>query len=75
MSDIVTDTLIRRTPVVIRENIKAWGYRLTNQREYSLLEALVKLNVTVCNEGSINTFRKDTRESIIAVTRRYAACR
>ncbi|XP_065078527.1 glutamic acid-rich protein-like [Ochlerotatus camptorhynchus] len=42
-----------------------WGSRCTNARGYSLLEALAKLDVSLANEGTISTFRKDGRESII----------
>lgn len=72
MLDLLTDTLVGRTPVVIGGDFNAWavewGSRLTNARGYSLLEALAKLDVRLCNEGAVSTFRKDGRESIIDVT-------
>lgn len=72
MLDLLTDKLIGRAPVVIGGDFNAWavewGSRLTNARGYCLLEALAKLNVKVCNEGSVSTFRKDGRESTIDVT-------
>ena len=34
----------------------------------TLLETLAKLEVRLCNEGTVSTFRKDGRESTIDVT-------
>ncbi|XP_062538588.1 uncharacterized protein LOC134206866 [Armigeres subalbatus] len=72
MLDVLIDTLIGRNPVVIAGDFNAWavewGSRLTNERGYSLLEALAKLEVRLCNERNVSTFRKDGRESIIDIT-------
>ncbi|XP_058448861.1 uncharacterized protein LOC131428835 [Malaya genurostris] len=68
----LTNKLIGRKPVVIGGDFNAWavewGSRVTNARGYILQEALAKLEVRLCNEGSVSTFRKDGRESIIDVT-------
>lgn len=72
MLDALTVNLVGRKPVVIGGDFNAWalewGSRRTNTRGYSLLEALAKLEVTLANEGTSSTFRKDGRESIIDVT-------
>lgn len=72
MLDGLTEELVGRRPVVIGGDFNAWaeewGSRCTNARGYSLLEALAKLDVRLCNEGTVSTFRKDGRESIIDVT-------
>ncbi|XP_062538383.1 uncharacterized protein LOC134206673 [Armigeres subalbatus] len=70
--DQLTDKLIGRRPVVIAGDFNAWavewGSRVTNTRGYVLQEALAKLDVRLCNEGSVSTFRRDGRESIIDIT-------
>ncbi|XP_062542029.1 uncharacterized protein LOC134210019 [Armigeres subalbatus] len=70
--DLLTDKLIGRRPVVIGGDFNAWavewGSRVTNTRGYILQEALAKLDVRLCNEGSVSTFRRDGRESIIDIT-------
>lgn len=72
MLDGLTEELIGRRPVVIGGDFNAWaeewGSKLTNARGYSLLEALAKLEVRLCNNGTTSTFRKDGRNSIIDVT-------
>ena len=72
MLDGLTGELATRRPIVIGGDFNAWavdwGSRCTNARGYSLLEALAKLDVSLANEGTISTFRRDSRESIIDVT-------
>jgi hypothetical protein len=72
MLDMFTEELVGRKPVVIGGDFNAWaiewGSRRTNARGCSLLEALAKLDVTLSNEGTVSTYRKDGRESIIDVT-------
>ena len=67
-----TDKLIGQRPIVFGGDFNAWavewGSRCTNARGYGLMEALAKLEVGLANEGTISTFRKDGRESIIDVT-------
>ena len=61
MLDALTDALVDRKPVVIGGDFNAWatewGSRLTNARGHTLLEALAKLEVRLCNEGTVSTFR------------------
>lgn len=72
MLDALTENLVGRKPVIIGGDFNAWatewGSRRTNARGSSLLEALAKLDVVLANEGTVSTFRKDGRESIIDVT-------
>lgn len=72
MLDRLTDKLIGRSPVIIAGDFNAWavewGSRVTNTRGSILQEALAKLDVRLCNEGSVSTFRRNGRESIIDVT-------
>lgn len=72
MLDALTEKLIDRRPVIIGGDFNAWavewGSRLTNPRGYSLLEALAKLDIRLCNKGTVSTFRRNGRESIIDVT-------
>lgn len=72
MLDALTEKLVGRRPVIIGGDFNAWatewGSRRTNARGSSLLEALAKLDVVLANEGTVSTFRRDGRESIIDVT-------
>lgn len=68
----LTDEINERRPVIIAGDLNGWavewGSRVTNASEQSILEAFAKLDVCLENEGSVSTFRKDGRESIIDVT-------
>ena len=72
MLDNLTNQLAGRSPVVIGGDFNAWatewGSRYTNERGRSLLEALARLEVELCNRGTASTFSKNGRESIIDVT-------
>lgn len=72
MLDKLTEELTDRRPAVIAGDFNAWaiewGSRLTSPRGSNLLEALAKLNVDLANEGTISTYRREGRESIIDVT-------
>lgn len=72
MLDRLTEKLTAKSPVVIGGDFNAWaeewGSRVTNQRGFSLLEALAKLDVSLANVGTKSTFHRNGRESIIDVT-------
>lgn len=72
MLDSLSMTLLNKKPVVIGGDLNAWselwGSRLTNPRGQCTLESLAKLNVDNVNEGSVSTFHRDGRESIVDVT-------
>ncbi len=72
MLDVLTETLLNKKPIIIGGDLNAWAEewnsRITNQRGQSTLEALAKLNVLIANEGSVSTFSRDGRESIVDVT-------
>lgn len=72
MLDKLTDELLTCKPLILGGDFNAWavdwGSRVTNNRGFSLLEALAKLDVTLMNKGSVSTFRRNGRESIIDIT-------
>jgi Reverse transcriptase (RNA-dependent DNA polymerase)/Endonuclease-reverse transcriptase len=72
MLDVLTETLLNKSPVIIGGDLNAWAEewssRLTNRRGQSTLEALAKLNVLTANEGSVSTFSREGRSSIVDVT-------
>ena len=72
MLDKLTTDLNDRRPVVIAGDFNAWavewGSRLTTTRGANLLEAIAGLDLVLANEGTVSTFRKLGRESIVDVT-------
>jgi len=72
MLDALTEELIGRRPLLIGGDFNAWavdcGSRSTKARGYSLLEALAKLDVRLCNVGTVSTFRRNGSKSIVDVT-------
>lgn len=72
MLDVMTEALLDKRHIIIGGDLNAWAEewnsRLTNPRGQSTLEALAKLNVLTANEGTISTFHRDGRESIVDVT-------
>jgi hypothetical protein len=72
MLDVLTEILRHKSPVIIGGDLNAWAEEwnsgLTNLMGQSTLEALAKLNVLTANEGSVSTFSRDGRESIVDVT-------
>ena len=72
MLDIMTQKIVGRKPVVIGGDLNAWavewGSKRTNARGQAVLEAFAKLDVSIANQGSTSTFRRNGRESIIDIT-------
>ncbi|XP_055589761.1 uncharacterized protein LOC129741956 [Uranotaenia lowii] len=75
MLDELTHELAGKAPVVIGGDFNAWavnwGSRCNNPRGHSLLESFARLEVELCNTGSISTYRKHglpDRTSVIDIT-------
>lgn len=72
MLDLLVADAETRAPIVIGGDFNAWaeewGSRRTNARGRMLLEALARLNVSIANQGSKETYRKNGTGSIIDVT-------
>lgn len=69
MIDRLSSDLVGRKPFIIAGDLNAWavecGSRCINSRGQALLEALVKLDAVLVNDGSTSTFRRNGVESWI----------
>ncbi|XP_058799019.1 uncharacterized protein LOC131668675 [Phymastichus coffea] len=72
LDDIVTSAMTSRLPVVIAGDFNAWavnwGSARTNARGHALLEAFGVLELEIANRGTIPTYSKAGKSSIVDVT-------
>lgn len=72
MLDKIVDDARRKKPTIIAGDFNAWatewGSRCTNNRGNILLDTFVQLDVSLANQGTTSTFRKNGCESIIDLT-------